>query len=337
MRILVALSGGVDSSVAASRLVADGHDVTAITLLLWGGARQGSSCSTADADAAQAAADALGVELRVGDLRDEFNSEVIGSFVEAAEAGRTANPCITCNKTFKVDHLFAYAEREGFDAVATGHHARVVSHMGRRWLARSRDSAKDQSYVLSMLDGNHLDRLILPLGDLTKDQVRELAQEAGLPAADRPDSMDLCFSPADVLAGRATPAVLVGPDGTNLGEHPALERVTVGQRRGLGVSTSEALYVSEVRADTRQIKLAPRRDLRVSSMIVSGVRGPYGPPGGRVLVQRSAHGAIAAATFTGDGKDGGTVVFDEPQRRGAPGQTVVFYDTDRVIGSGVAE
>ncbi len=264
LRVAAAMSGGVDSTVAALCAVAAGHQVTGVTMLLWGGDRLGRSCSTADAGAAAAAAAAIGIDQVVLDHRADFEDEVIKPFADDAAAGRTANPCIACNRAFKLDALHAWATANGYDAVVTGHHARVVTVDGIPRLARSVDRNKDQSYVLYTASTEQLARLILPLGELTKAEVRRIAADHGLDVATAPDSMDLCFDRRAVVG--ATRADVVSPSGDTIGAVAALETVTVGQRRGLGVDPHalgpEPAFVVAVDARRRRIHLGTAADLR---------------------------------------------------------------------------
>lgn len=338
--ILCAMSGGVDSTVAAARLVDAGHTVVGFTMLLWGGERQNRSCSTADSHAAAAAAGELGIEHRIVDWTSEFDDTVIGSFVTGTAKGRTPNPCVTCNATFKVDGLFDYADSHGFDLVATGHHARVVRRGdGTVALGRSMDLAKDQSYVLHMVDSQRLARLVLPLGELTKDQVRAEAARRRFSVAGTPDSMDLCFSRADVLdaAGVSGPGRVVDAAGSHLGSVERFTAVTIGQRRGLGEAAAgagEPQYVTRLDAASSTVTIGPRRDLEVREVQLVSMFAPSGAvPHGAVMVQMSAHGTPVRGVLDPHAR---TVTFDEPTRRPAPGQMVVCYDPldDVVVAAG---
>ena len=223
--MLVALSGGVDSSVAAALLVEQGHDVVGATMKLWGGPSDTGCCSVADVDDARRVAQQLGIAHYVFNFGDDFDAGVVAPYVEAHAAGRTPNPCIECNRSIKFDRLLRRADALGFDAVATGHHARV-DHDGRRWrLRRGADRGKDQSYVLYVLGQAQLARVLLPVGHLTKAEVRDRAAELGLRTAAKPDSQDVCFIPS--TAGRA--AFL----GERLGLTPG-RVVDAHRRRGRG-------------------------------------------------------------------------------------------------------
>ena len=244
MRVLVAMSGGVDSSVAAALLVEQGHDVVGATLKLWGGESDSGCCSVADVEDARRVAQQLGMEHHVFNLTDEFERHVVAPYVGEHARGRTPNPCIECNRSMKFDRLLQRADRMGFDRLATGHHARVTGgdEDGRPMrLRRGADAAKDQSYVLSMLDQHALARVVFPVGEMTKDEVRARARRLGLRTASKPDSQDVCFigraqGREGFLTGRIAlhPAEVVDADGLPAGSVDAVELVTVGQRRGMG-------------------------------------------------------------------------------------------------------
>jgi tRNA-specific 2-thiouridylase len=345
MRVLVAMSGGVDSSVAAALLAESGHDVVGATLKLWGGASDSGCCSVADVDDARRVAEQLGIDHHVFNFTDAFEDTVIAPYVADHAAGRTPNPCIECNRTIKFGLLLDRAARLRFDALATGHHARVVHHDGGVSLRRGADVKKDQSYVLSMLSAVELQRVLLPVGELTKAEVRGRAASIGLRTAEKPDSQDVCFihsrrGRGGFLAERMAlhSAELVdASSGEVVGTVPAGELVTVGQRRGLGVAVDgRRRYALAVDVRSRRITVGTSADVvgrRVELDRVSWV-GPVLAPGRRAYAQTSAHGVAAACLWEGD-----AVVFDEPQPLVAPGQTVALYDDadpDAVVGAAVA-
>ena len=328
----MAMSGGVDSSVAAAMLRDEGHDVTGVTLKLWGGPSDAGCCSVADVDDARRVAQQLGLHHVVFGFGDEFLAGVVEPYVRAHAEGRTPNPCIECNRTIKFDRLLQRAEQLGFEAVATGHHARVVD--GR--LLRGADRGKDQSYVLHMLDRARLDRILFPVGEITKDEVRERAEALGLRTAAKADSQEVCFLPGGgrdrsaVVA--ATPGRVVGRDGAEIGTVPALELLTVGQRRGLDLGGArEPRYVLDVDVRSRTVTVGPLHELLVDEVHIDTPTWVDGEPRGEVLVQTSAHGNVSDATYAD-----GVVRFSSPVRRIAPGQSVVLYDGDAVLGGGVA-
>jgi tRNA-specific 2-thiouridylase len=348
MRVLVAMSGGVDSSVAAALLAEAGHEVVGATLKLWGGASDAGCCSVGDVEDARRVAQVLGLDHHVFNYSEEFEREVVGPFVAGHAAGLTPNPCVDCNRAIKFDLLFERARRLGFDAVATGHHARVRTHAGRRVLARGLDPLKDQSYVLGFLDGATLERLVLPVGELTKEQVRHEAARLGLRTWDKPDSQDVCFIEAS--AGRErflgarlafTEAVLADVStGEVLGRTPAAELLTVGQRRGVAPGRDgERRFVARVDLAARRVEVGRLADVLVDELALVGdsVRFAHEPlaDGARVVVQTSAHGRPVTARWRA-GRWG--VVFEEPHRPVAPGQSVVCYDVaapDVVVGAAV--
>ncbi|QGG94625.1 tRNA 2-thiouridine(34) synthase MnmA [Actinomarinicola tropica] len=340
MRVLAAMSGGVDSSVAAALLLEQGHDVVGVTMKLWGGASDSGCCSVADVDDARRVAQQLGIDHHVFNFGDDFEARVVAPYVEAHAAGRTPNPCVECNRHLKFDRLLERADALGFDAVATGHHARIgVGPVGRRRVARGADRAKDQSYVLHMLTGHQLARVLLPVGDRTKAEVRDEARRLGLRTASKADSQDVCFITS--TGGRRTflgdriplhAADVVDRDGVTVGRVDAVELVTVGQRKGLGVAgTGERRFAVAVDVPRRRVTVGAADDLLVATSPVADLAWVDAPIDGPVDVQVSAHGAPAAARVEGD-----VVYWDAPHRRVAAGQSVVLYDGDEVVGSAVA-
>jgi tRNA-specific 2-thiouridylase len=345
MRVLVAMSGGVDSSVAAARLKASGHDVTGVTLKLWGGDSDSGCCSVADVEDARRVAAQLGIPHYTFNFADDFTAAVVGPYVDAHAAGLTPNPCVECNRSIKFGRLLERAEATGFDAVATGHHARVVdstSSDGRRRyeLARGRDRAKDQSYVLYMLAEADLARLLLPVGEMTKADVRAEAAALGLRTADKPESMEVCFITRGgrerFLAERGVmrSGALVDTAGRVVGQHDGTARFTIGQRRGLGVAAGERRYVVDVDAATGAVTVGPfetllRPEVPVSGLtFVAGVRPAATEP---LLVQVRAHGTPFEGRLDGD-----VVRFARPEPRVAPGQVVALYRGDVLVGGGLA-
>jgi tRNA-uridine 2-sulfurtransferase len=348
MRVLVAMSGGVDSSVAAALLSGDGHDVVGVTMKLWGGPSDTGCCSVADVDDARRVAQQLGIDHYVFNFSEEFDRRVVEPYVAGHAAGRTPNPCIECNRHLKFDRLLARAAKLGFDAVATGHHARVVAEPdGKRSLRRGLDSDKDQSYVLHMLSQAQLAWIRLPIGDLTKAEVRAVATRLGLRTAAKPDSQDVCFisrsgGRQSFLGSRIglKAARIVDRTGVAVGEVPAVQLVTIGQRKGLGrldpvgAEPGEHRYVVDVDVPGQTVTVGPLAALLVTEIAVRDVAWVDGPPAPdeRLEVQVSAHGRPTAAIWSPPG----TVVTTEPIRRVAPGQSVVLYRGDAVVGGGTA-
>jgi tRNA-specific 2-thiouridylase len=337
---MIAMSGGVDSSVAAALLLEAGHDVVGVTLKLWGGESDSGCCSVADVDDARQVARRLGIEHHVFNFGDDFDRLVVDPYVAAHAAGRTPNPCIECNRHLKFDRLLRRADALGFDAVATGHHARIaIRPDGTRRVARGADAAKDQSYVLHMLDQPQLARVRFPVGDRSKDEVRAIAARLGLSTADKPDSQDVCFITATggrrrFLAERIapTPAVVRDLDGAVLGEVPAAELVTIGQRHGLGLpGGTDPRYAIAVDVPGATVTVGRKADLLTTEVPLDDLRWTAGPVDRPLVAQGSAHGRPLPCTVEGE-----VVRFAEPQRRVAPGQSVVLYEDDEVVGAGIA-
>ena len=351
MRVLVAMSGGVDSSVAAALLVEQGEEVVGATLKLWGGPSDSGCCSVADVEDARRVAQQLGIEHHVFNLSEEFDRQVVTPYVGEHARGRTPNPCIECNRSIKFDLLLQRAGRLGFDRLATGHHARVGrTTTGELQLRRGADAAKDQSYVLSMLGQGALARVVFPVGDMTKGEVRAHAGRLGLRTAAKPDSQDVCFIGsaegrqgflADRMALHAGEVVDV--DGRPAGTVDAVELVTVGQRRGMGHGRDGARrYVTDVDVSARRVTVGNAADALRAHVVLHGasvtwVDRPLAA-GARAVAQVSAHGRPVPCTV--ERTDAGvTVRFDDPQRPVAPGQTVALYDAqdpDAVRGAGIA-
>ncbi|HLM65016.1 MAG TPA: tRNA 2-thiouridine(34) synthase MnmA [Acidimicrobiales bacterium] len=346
MRVLVAMSGGVDSSVAAARLLDAGHEVVGVTMKLWGGESDTGCCSVSDVDDARRVAQQLGIAHHVWSFTDDFERHVVEPYVEAHRTGRTPNPCIECNRHLKFDRLLRRVEAVGYDAVATGHHARVVERPdATRRLARGADTAKDQSYVLYVLGQEELARTLLPVGDITKDEVRAEAVRRGLRTADKPDSQDVCFvtasrGRADFLGRRMAlhPGRIV--DGTDeVGRVDAVELVTIGQRRGLGMAgAGSPRYVVDVDVPSATVRVGGAADLLATRVDLTDVVWAAGPVAGPVAAQCSAHGTPRAANVAPAAGSGATaaVIFAEPGRRVAVGQSVVLYQRDEVVGGGIA-
>ncbi|MFX4285351.1 tRNA 2-thiouridine(34) synthase MnmA [Janibacter sp. G349] len=358
MRVVAAMSGGVDSAVAASRMIEAGHDVVGVHLALAKNAktlREGARgcCTIEDAGDARRVADRLGIPFYVWDMATPFARDVVDDFVAEYEAGRTPNPCLRCNEKIKFSALLDKALALGFDAVATGHYAQIVDGPHGRELHRAVDSAKDQSYVLGVLDEEQLARAFFPLGDTTKPQIREEAAARGFAVAKKPDSHDICFISDGDTRGWLTqrlgeqPGEIVDEgSGEVVGEHRGAYGFTVGQRRGLGLDRSDLdgqpRYVTRVEAASNRVFIGTADLLGTDEIEADHVRwcGPAASGRHRLGAQIRAHGEEIAATaevVTDAAAEGGlrlVVRLDEAVRGAAPGQSIVLYDGTRVVGSG---
>jgi tRNA-specific 2-thiouridylase len=351
-RVLVGMSGGVDSAVSAALLLEQGWDVTGAFVCMGRAAEaDGGSgcCSPQDAADARRVAGLLGVDLFVLDATEGFE-RIIQDFAAEYAAGRTPNPCIGCNRDVKFARLLERARQLGFDAVATGHYARVVTRGGQPALARARAREKDQSYVLFELPPAALARLVLPLGEVgSKAEVREHARRLGLPVAEKPDSQEICFVPdgdyAAVLAARApaalTPGPIVDDEGRVLGRHEGYARFTVGQRRGLGVGGPEPRYVTGIDPASATVRVGGAGAVLARGLTAARASWrelPAAGAGGMALAVQIRSGAVAAPARVTPGAGGWAagfdVAFDAPVRAVAPGQAAVVYDGEVLLGGG---
>jgi tRNA-uridine 2-sulfurtransferase len=348
-RIVVAMSGGVDSSVTAALLVEQGFDVVGITLQLYdhgaAAAKKGACCAGQDIHDAARVAERLGIPHYVLDYESRFRRDVIDDFADAYARGETPIPCVRCNQTMKFRDLLATARDLGADALATGHYVRRVDGAGGPELHRAADDSRDQSYFLFATTRAQLAFLHFPLGGMAKDETRALARRFDLPVAAKPDSQDICFVPtgdyaalvAKLRPGAAEPGEIVDVAGHVLGAHAGVIHFTIGQRKGLGVSADEPLYVVRLDPETRRVVVGPRAALGTQRVTLAGVNwlGEVPPTDGlavRVKL-RSAQSPVAARVVL-DGSGGGAVVLDEPAFGVAPGQACVVYDDTRVLGGG---
>ncbi|HSE96527.1 MAG TPA: tRNA 2-thiouridine(34) synthase MnmA [Methylomirabilota bacterium] len=353
-RIVVGLSGGVDSSVAAALLVEAGHEVIGVTLRTtpWaepadGPARFGACCSPATAGVARAVARQLGIRYYLLNHEREFAHRVIADFTREYRDGRTPSPCVVCNREVKFGTLLGRALAWEAEAVATGHYARITRDpaSGRLLLREGRDRAKDQSYFLWPLDQAQLARAVFPVGGLTKAEVRAKAHALGLPTAEAPESQELCFVPGDYrafLRARVPEAFVPGPildeQGRRLGQHAGLGAYTVGQRRGLGIAEGKPRYVLRLDAKQNTVVVGPRASLGVGSVRARDVNWiAHEPPAEPLRVEvRMRHGASRVpAVVTPVGPGGVEVRFVTAQDAVSPGQSVVFYRGDLVVGGGI--
>jgi tRNA-specific 2-thiouridylase len=347
MRVLAAMSGGVDSAVAAARAADAGHEVTGVHLALSANPQSYRSgargcCTLEDARDARRAADVIGIPFYVWDLAERFRQDVVSDFVAEYARGRTPNPCLRCNEKIKFAAVLDRAVALGFDAVCTGHHARLADGV----LHRSADQAKDQSYVLAVLTGEQLARALFPLGDSTKDQVRAEAAARGLAVAGKPDSHDVCFIPDGdtrsflARALGAAPGPIVDTGGAVVGSHEGAYGFTVGQRKGLRVGTpapgGKPRYVLDIEPVSGTVTIGPAEALDVTVIeaerpVWTGCPPPDGPV--ECQVQLRAHGGVHPAVAEPAG-GGLRISLARPARGVATGQAAVLYDGDRVLGSG---
>ncbi|MBB4776992.1 tRNA 2-thiouridine(34) synthase MnmA [Actinomadura livida] len=349
LRVLAAMSGGVDSAVAAARAAEAGHDVTGVHMALSSnpqsyrtGAR--GCCTLEDSRDARRAADVIGIPFYVWDLAERFHRDVVEDFVSEYAAGRTPNPCLRCNEKIKFAALLDRAMALGFDAVCTGHYARLDAAGPAPVLRRGVDAGKDQSYVLAVCTPEQLAHALFPLGDTSKADIRREAERRGLQVADKPDSHDICFiadgDTRGFLAERlgAAPGPIVDTDGNEVGEHEGAYAYTIGQRKGLRIGTpapdGRPRYVLDISPVTNTVTVGPRESLDVTEIVgerpvwLSDVRGgPFD-----CEVQLRAHGEVYPCTAEADG-DRLRVRLAAPARGVAPGQAAVLYDGDRVLAS----
>ena len=363
--IAVAMSGGVDSSTVAAMLRAEGHTIVGLTMQLWNQRRlaghegmpehvRGRCCSIDDVYDARRVAETLDIPYYVVNHEQRFEQDVVRPFLEEYLSGRTPVPCSLCNNHLKFDQLLITAQQIGADTLATGHYARIeFNPASERWnLLRGVDRSRDQSYFLFGLTQEQLSRTIFPLGNMVKPEVREKARALGLSpvTSEKPDSQEICFVPGGdykkfidaYLAeqGEALPDTageLVTPSGKVMGEHGGIHHFTVGQRKGLGVATGSPLYVLEIRGDQKQVVVGAGDELhsttlrarRINLISVAGLEQPM-----RVTAKIRHRHEPASATAQQTGDDEITMTFDQPQRAITPGQAVVLYDGDNVVGGG---
>ena len=353
MRVIAAMSGGVDSSVAAAMLRRAGHDALGVHLLLRPsaeGAGAARCLSPAHAEDARRAAEAAGIPFRTLALEDCFEREIIQPFLAAYQAGETPNPCVWCNARVKLGPLLQWAKAEGYEAISTGHYARVrFDEVGGRWrLLRGRNRAKDQSYYLMGLSQEQLAHLVLPLGEIEdKADTRQLAREWGLPVAEKAESQDIClvgggdyrqFLEARLGPGGAgTPGPIVNSRGEPMGRHHGLARYTVGQRKGLGIAHARPLYVIELRPESNTLVVGEEEELGKSRLVAREMNWvSIAPPREPLRAEgqiRYRH-APAPCVIHPRGPSEVEAIFDEPQRAVAPGQMAVFYEGEMLLGGG---
>lgn len=332
-KVMVALSGGVDSAVAAYLLRKNGYDVAGATFRMtddWDGGKD-----------AEAVANHLGIPFHVFDFRELFREKVLDDFREEYRRGRTPNPCVQCNKYIKFPAFFGKAQELGYDYISTGHYVRCDGES----LYRARDEHKDQSYMLYNLTKDIISHLVFPLSDMTKDEVREVAREAGIPVAEKADSQDICFIPDGDTQGYLEREIgtmpegdFVSPDGKKLGRHRGIYRYTIGQHKGLGLPTADPLYVGKLDPDDNTVTLVSNDELFSTRLVADDFNWIEGLPKQPIFVGckvRYAAKPAPALACTFIREDMAIINFDEPQRAVTPGQSVVIYDGDKLLGGGI--
>jgi len=347
-RVVVAMSGGVDSSVAAYLLTQQGFDVLGVTMRLWA-AEDGvvssdhqGCCSIEDIEDARRVCQQLSIPHYVINVEQEFKSHVIEYFLKQYESGRTPHPCIACNDKIKFDFLLRRSLAWDADFIATGHYARIQFEQGQYQLLRGIDSQKDQSYVLFGLGQTQLSRILLPVGSFDKNSIRDFAIQAGLHLANKADSQEICFIPQgtyhDFLNkhSESIPGDLVDKNGKVLGQHPGVGHFTIGQRRGIGLASAEPLFVTKISAESREVVVGPEHELFQTGILVESVNYitdeiPHSPIKIQAQIRYNSKAKPALLMPSGNGAE---LWFEEPQKAITPGQAAVFYVNEQVIGGG---
>lgn len=356
-RVMIGMSGGVDSSVAAYLLKKQGYEVIGVTMKLWQDDEEydliendGGCCSLAAVEDARAVADKIGIPFYVLNFKDVFKEKVIDYFIDEYLQGRTPNPCIACNKHIKFDDLYRRAMALGCDYVATGHYAKIEKdeETGRYYLVKSVTDKKDQTYALYNLTQEQLEHTLLPIGDYEKDRVREIAKEMGMDVYNKPDSQEICFVKDNDYANyvkrhskkRIKEGNFVDTKGNILGRHKGIIYYTIGQRKGLGIAFGKPMFVLDIDPKTNTVILGSNDDLFSNELIakdvnlitVDEITEPI-----RVEAKIRYSAKPAPATVYNNGKDSIRIVFDEPQRAITKGQSVVMYQGDKVVGGGIID
>ena len=348
----MAMSGGVDSSVAAALLVEQNYEVIGVTMKLWAGEddpfaahRFGGCCTVGSSEDARRVAHQLDIPYYVLNLQDEFNERVVDNFVTEYAAGRTPNPCARCNEFIKFRAFIERADELDCQFIATGHYARLErDEDGTAHLRRGLDARKDQSYVLGMLTQTELQRVLLPIGAMEKPIVRERAGELGMGVANKPDSQEICFVEdgdyAKFVINRAphmaTPGAILDENGTQLGEHRGLAHYTVGQRKGLGIAAANPLFVNRIDAENNAVIVGPRAALAHDGLQCHGATwtGAVATAGAQLEAQTRAHAIAFPGTLVSADENEFALQFDAPSGGVTPGQLCVLYDGDEVVGAG---
>ena len=350
-KALVAMSGGVDSSVAAALMIEAGYDVTGVMLKLWRGEAENNAsgcCNIYAAEDARRVADVLDIPFYCLNFAESFESTVVRDFHDDYSAGRTPNPCVRCNQWIKFGTLFERARAVGADVLVTGHYARLREQRERYTLLRGLDTAKDQSYVLWMLSQEELARTKFPIGEMSKPETRRIATELGLRTAAKPDSQEICFvrdgdMPAYVsthIPAASTPGDIVDATGQVLGSHRGIGHYTVGQRKGLGIALGKPIFVTAIDADANRVTVGERSDLFVGGLVAGEASfvDAAPPVGTEVLVQHRAHGEVHAGHVVRARRMSFEIVYADPVPAVARGQSAVLYDAaepDVLLGGGI--
>ncbi len=346
------MSGGVDSSVAAAILLEQGYEVHGVTMEIWPALEDGETiatgcCSVSAIDDAREIANILGIPFYVWNFQDEFENTVINPFISEYIKGRTPNPCVRCNKTIKFEALLSRALKEGFDYIATGHYGRIEKQSnGRYALLKSSIIEKDQSYALYGITQEQLAHLLLPVVDMSKDEVREYAKNKGLPVFNKPDSQEICFVRDNDYAGfinraghPSIPGDFVDTDGNVIGKHKGVLHYTVGQRKGLGMTFGKPMFVVKVDAENNKVVLGDNEDTFTDSLTahdLNWIATPDVEDGMMFDTKIRYNGPSTKAKLTKQ-DDGVLVEFEKNVRAVTPGQSVVFYDGDIVVGGGIID
>ncbi|OGV98836.1 MAG: tRNA 2-thiouridine(34) synthase MnmA [Nitrospinae bacterium RIFCSPLOWO2_02_FULL_39_110] len=356
-RVVIAMSGGVDSSTAAAILKDEGYDVVGISMQIWDysaekSERFGTCCSLNDINDARRVAEMLGIPFYVLNLEEEFKRNVVEYFISEYMKGRTPNPCIPCNQSLKFDALLTYAMKIGASRVATGHYARVVKEGERYFIVRGIDREKDQSYFLFSLTQEQLKRAIFPLGDYTKSEIRKIAKSLRLRVAEKEESQEICFIPDNnygefirkrIDTDKIKEGEIVMTDGKVVGRHTGLPFYTIGQRKGLGVGWQRPLYVSEIDIDNNRLIVGESNTVIKKGAVVENVNWSISEPRTqsselrtsiRASVQIRYRHIASDAEIKLNRNNAVNVIFDKPQRAITPGQAAVFYHGERLIGGG---
>ena len=347
------MSGGVDSSAAAAILVRENNNVVGVTMKIWDGQgkdpRPGGCCSIDDTDDARRVCENLGIPHYTLNAKEAFKADVVDYFVSQYYAGMTPNPCIPCNQALKFGYLFQQGEKFGATKVATGHYARIEAFMGRKVIARAVDEEKDQSYYLFSIDPSRLDNIEFPLGSYTKEMTRKLASELSLPVAQKPESQEICFVPDNDYksfirrasgAGQAGEGDIVDSSGAVIGRHTGYTDYTVGQRKGLGIAAPAPMYVLSVDPGSNKVTAGFKEDLYSNNLLAGGANWFIPPEDFSKLdltskIRSRGKDSQAKVGVLDDGRF--TVEFKDPQLAITPGQAVVIYHQDYVIGGGWIE